>query len=123
MPQAFANPNLPPGNGKTNYLAIVAKECVFDGTEKGAGIVQVKDGTSRTIAIVEADADKAVEWTKPDDLHYDEKNPTAGLGHLRPGGWIAAFVDAHVQFISNTCDPNIVKAMMTKAGGETVPVP
>jgi hypothetical protein len=123
MPQVFANPNLPAANGKTNYLAVVAKECVFDGTDKGASIVKVTDGTSKTIAVVEADADKAVEWTKPDDLHYDANNPTAGLGRVRPGVWLAVFVDGHVQAIADSCDVNIVKAMMTKAGGERIELP
>src|SRR5262249_5507254 len=123
LPTAFANPNLPSTDGKTNYLAVVAKECVFDGTNKGTDIRGITDGTRRTIAVVEADADKAVEWTKPDDLKYDAKNPTTGLGHVRPGGWLAAFCDGHIEFISNSCDPNVVKAMMTKAGGETVQQP
>jgi hypothetical protein len=123
MPQVFANPNLPNGTGKTNYLAVLAKECVFDGTAKGATFPKITDGTSKTIGIVEADADKAVEWTKPDDLHYDANNPTAGLGHVRPGVWLAAFLDGHVEAVSDTCDPNIVKAMMTKAGGERIGLP
>jgi type II secretory pathway pseudopilin PulG len=123
LPQVFANPDRPAADGKTNYLAVVAKECVFDGTDKGTDIRKITDGTSRTIAIVEADADKAVEWTKPDDLQYDAKNPTAGLGHLRPGGWLAAFLDGHIEFISNSVDPSLVKAMMTKAGGERIQTP
>ena len=76
---------------------------------KRVGLRNITDGTSHTIAVVEADADKAVEWTKPDDLQFDAKNPTAGLGHLRPGGWMAAFFDGHVQFISNNIDQVLSK--------------
>ena len=100
-----------------------AKECVFDGTDKGVGLRQRHGRHGQTIAVVEADTDKAVEWTKPDDLHFDAKNPTAGLGHVRPGGWLAAFCDGHTEFISNSADPKLVKAMMTKAGGEGIQLP
>jgi type II secretory pathway pseudopilin PulG len=123
MPQVYADPNAKLAEGKTNYLAVVGKECVFEGTDKAVGLRNITDGTSKTITIVEADANKAVEWTKPGDLNFDAKNPTAGLGHVRPGGWMAAFLDGHIQFISNSCDPNIVKALMTKAGGEKVELP
>ncbi len=123
MPKIFDNPNVNTQDGKTNYLLVVGKECAFDGSDKGADIRQIKDGTSRTIAVVEANADKSVEWTKPDDLHFDANNPAAGLGHLRPGGWIAAFLDGHIQFIGTSVDPNIVKAMFTKAGREQVGLP
>ncbi|HVT26678.1 MAG TPA: DUF1559 domain-containing protein [Lacipirellulaceae bacterium] len=120
MPAVFQNPNpsLPPG--KTNYLAMVGKECVFDGTSKNMRLQNITDGMSHTIMIVEANADKAVEWTKPDDVKYDATNPTAGLGGVRPGGWLAGFADGHVQMISNSIDINTVKAMFTRAGGELI---
>jgi hypothetical protein len=123
MPHVYANPNLKLEDGKTSYLALVGKECAFDGTEKGVRFQQVTDGTSRTIALVEADANKAVEWTKPDDLKFDANNPTAGLGHVRPGVWLAVFLDGHVEAISNSIDTTVLKAMMTKAGGEAVQAP
>jgi hypothetical protein len=123
MPHVYSNPNAKTDDGKTNYLAVVGKECVFEGTDKAVGLRNVTDGTSRTITFVEADADKSVEWTKPDDLHFDANNPTAGLGHVRPGGWLAAYLDGHTEFISNSIDPGMVKAMITKAGGETIQRP
>jgi hypothetical protein len=123
MPRVCVNPNATASDGKTSYLAVVGKECLFDGTDKAVGLRNVTDGTSKTIAIVEADADKSVEWTKPDDLHFDANNPTTGIGHVRPGVWLAAFLDGHIQAISNSCDPGIVKAMMTKAGDERIELP
>jgi hypothetical protein len=123
MPQVFANPNLKLEPGKTNYLGVVGKECFFNGTEKGVKIREITDGTSKTIALVEADPDKAVEWTKPDDFHVDPNNPSAGLGHLRPGGWIAGFCDGSVQFINNGVDQGVLQALFTIAGGEVVDRP
>jgi prepilin-type processing-associated H-X9-DG protein len=93
---------------------------MFDGSDKGIKFRDVTDGTSHTIALVEADADQAVEWTKPDDWEYDAANPNSGLGHLRPGGWNAAFCDGSVRFISNDTDVEMLKAFFTRSGGEIV---
>ena len=120
MPAVFDNPNLKLSKGKTNYLAVVGKPCIFDGTKDAKKIQDITDGTSKTIILVEADANRAVDWTKPEDLKYDPKNPAAGLGKLRPGGWLAAFADGHIQFISNSIDRQFLNALFTCAGGERI---
>lgn len=124
MPEVFANPNLAAAaEGKTNYLAVVGKNCVFDGSKDGIGFAQITDGTSKTIALVEADADQAVEWTKPDDWEFDAKNPKAGIGKFRPGGCNAAWADGSVRFLSGGIDPQMLKALMTRNGREVVAQP
>ncbi len=123
MPAVYANPNLNLTEGTTNYLAVIGEACIFDGSSKGIGFRQIPDGTSKTIMLVEADADRAVEWTKPADFQYDAKNPTAGFGQVRPGGWLAAFADGHVQFISNDASAEVVNALFTRAGHEEVELP
>jgi hypothetical protein len=81
---------------------------------------KVSDGTSNTIALVEANADQAVEWTRPDDWKFDPNNPMAGLGNLRPGIFNAAFVDGAMRFVPSDIDPETLKAYFTRAGGEAV---
>jgi type II secretory pathway pseudopilin PulG len=120
MPQVYQNPNLPLEPGKTNYLAVVGQDCIMDGTDKGKGFQEVTDGTSNTIMLIEAAPDQAVEWTKPDDWEFNANNPTAGLGGVRPAGWLAGFADGSVQFISEMIDQAQLKAMFTRAGGEIV---
>jgi len=121
MPAVFQNPNVA-DEGKTNYLAVVGPGCIFDGTPNGTSIVDIKDGTSRTIQVVEANADQAVEWTKPADLKLNDANPAEHLGRLRPGGWLAGFADGHIEFINNfPPDPQsaaLLKGLFTRAGGE-----
>ena len=78
---------------------------------------------SNTIAVVEANADKAVPWTKPEDLQVDFQNPLAGLGDLRPDGFQALLLDASTRFISNKVDLDVLWAIFTRAGGEAVRLP
>jgi type II secretory pathway pseudopilin PulG len=120
MPAVFANPNVPEP-GKTNYLAVVGESCGFNGTKDGLGLKDFTDGTSNTIMLVEANADRAVEWTKPEDWQYDANNPTAGLGKLRPAIFQAAFADGSVRNIANTIDPEALKALFTRNGREPNP--
>ena len=93
---------------------------MFDGT-KLLKIADVTDGTSNTIMAVEAAADRAVVWTKPDELVFDLKNPLAGLTGLRPGAFLAAFADGHVQAIKDTVAADVLKALFTRAGSEPIP--
>jgi prepilin-type processing-associated H-X9-DG protein len=119
MPKIYANPSSMPRPGMANYLAVCGKGLMFEG-ETGRKMSEITDGTSRTIAVVEADDDHAVTWTKPDDWQFDPQHPMAGLGHAHPGGFTAAFADGSVRFLSQSIDPKTFQAMLTIAGGEVV---
>jgi hypothetical protein len=119
MPAVYHNPSIPPDPGMASYLAVCGKGLAFDG-EKGRKIEDFKDGTSQTILVVEADPDRAVTWTKPDDWQYDAKQPLAGLGHAHQGGFFALFADASARFIPRAVDPKVFHALLTIAGGEMV---
>ena len=86
---------------------------------KGTDLMSITDGTSNTIAIVEA-AD-AVIWTKPDDVVFDPEKPLPKFGGMGfPGGFNAGFCDGSVRFIKNSVNPDVLKALITKAGGEVI---
>lgn len=101
--------------GKTRYLGVTGKSSFFD-PEKELKIGQFIDGTSKTIAVVEVGEDKAVPWTKPDDFEVDLSDPTKGLGDV--DAIAALFVDCHVERLRKTIKPEILKAMLTRNGGE-----
>jgi hypothetical protein len=90
---------------------------------KGLPIAKITDGTSNTIALVEADDERAVIWTKPEDITIDRKNPVAGLlGHYTEG-FHAALADGSVRFVRKSVDPTVLWGLFTRAGGENVGVP
>ena len=100
---------------KTTLLAVLATTAL--------GLAACNQESADAVKDKADDAKQAVEWTKPDDLHFDPMNPKTGLGGLRPGGWNAAFADGHVQFISDNIDAAVLNALFTRAGREVIETP
>jgi hypothetical protein len=122
MPAVYRNPNLP-DDTKTNYLVPVGDDTIFSGDE-GARLHDIRDGTSKTIMVLEVDADRAVPWTKPDDYEVDADEPLAGLGHIRAGGiFLAAFADCSVRPIVTDIGAEVVLRLLKKSDGQPVPIP
>ncbi len=115
MPGVYSNANRSP-DGKTNYLVPTGKGTVFDGTD-GVKIRDITRGSSNTLLLVEADEDRAVIWTKPDDLEADFDRPLDGLGNFRQGIFLAALCDGSVRTISSNIDPQVLRATFMRAGG------
>jgi prepilin-type processing-associated H-X9-DG protein len=117
MPNVFnANPNQP--STMSSYYVLSGKETAFPG-EKGIGIAHITDGLSNTIMAVEAKRD--IPWTKPEDLAYDAKKPLPKFGGYYPEGFNAAFCDGSVRFLSNSIAEQVMRAIITRSGGEVFP--
>jgi hypothetical protein len=123
MPKVFRSPRQADNlKDRTTYLAPLGKGFMWD-EAKGLKIFQITDGTSNTIALVEADDDRAVIWTKPEDITIDMKSPVTGLlGHYTEG-FHAGIADGSVRFIKKSIDPKTLWALFTRDGGEVADSP
>jgi Protein of unknown function (DUF1559) len=118
MPAVFHDPRRP-HDGTTTFLAVVGKGLAFEG-DKPIKITDFFDGTSDTVLLVQANDERAVPWTKPDDLEVGLAKPKAGLGDAEPNGFAALFADGSVRTISKSIDAKVLKALFTRAGGEAI---
>ena len=124
MPSVYACPsNGPPAEpGLTPYQVFAGPGSLFS-PGKPPRIVDVTDGTSNTLMVVEAA--RPIPWTKPDDLPFDiaqNFRPAAlfGAGSKHPGGFNALFADGSVRFLKITINPVVLKALITRSGGEVI---
>jgi Protein of unknown function (DUF1559) len=117
----------PPGH--TRYQGFVGPGAAFE--RKGLTWADFTDGRSNTLLVVEAA--EPVPWTKPADLTYDPKGPLPALGgawtkpvHFmcrevrRNPGFVACFADGSVRFIRQSVDEKVLRALITRNGGEAV---
>ena len=69
--------------------------------------------------LVEVAPEKAVIWTKPEDMSYEPKEPLARLGKL-DGEFLAIFADSGVRAIKTNTDLDTLWSMFTYAGQEKI---
>lgn len=150
MPRAFAHPARPAGEGKTHFRALAGHDAFLPLPAPwvpepnfaalwraapgfpalGRPMSAFSDGTSSTLMVAEA-ADP-VEWTKPDELVYQDEVPKTG--GLRPGpvpkfggafadGFHALMCDGRVHFFPTDLKPDVIRALVTVNRGEVIDGP
>jgi prepilin-type processing-associated H-X9-DG protein len=84
----------------------------------GPSVASITDGTSNTILVVEAR--RNVPWTKPEDIPFDPNGPLPELGGFAPDAFNVAFADGSVRYVKKSINPTVLKALITRDGGEVV---
>ena len=124
MPDIYRCPSAADSAGQTHYVAVVGDETMWPGAETVAHY-RYADSPGDTIAIVETDR-IAVSWLEPRDLTMNEAlrgiNPSTGPGiaSQHPGGACVYFAGGSVQFLEESLSTEIIRALLTRSGGEDV---
>lgn len=109
-----------PGGTTTNYAAVTGPGTLFDGVTS-SNFATITDGTSNTMMVAETTA--GINWMEPRDLDVSQMtfqingSPTDLSSH-HPGGALAVFADGHTSFLQTSLTAQVLRALMTKAGGE-----
>jgi hypothetical protein len=113
--------------GMTCYSVVIGPESYPVEPNVRLEFARVSDGASNTISIVERKT--PVCWMDPTQEITFEKacegiNVSAdGLGSNHAAGMNIGLFDGSVMFVSETIAPNVLRALLTWAGGESVAVP
>jgi hypothetical protein len=120
MPTVYRCPSEVMPQGFTTYQVVVDPRSLFTGEPSGIPHDSVTDPLSKTLLVVEAVS--AVPWSKPGGLSLASSDSMFGIGSKHPGGFYAAMADGSVRFFARSAiSPELLKASVTRNGGEAVP--
>ncbi|HEV3341674.1 MAG TPA: DUF1559 domain-containing protein [Pirellulales bacterium] len=110
--------------GETSYATIDGPGTFLSGS-KGSSFGDIKDGTSMTLAVVEA-AGSGINWMEPRDVPFGSlaggimSSAKPGISSRHDGACIAAFGDGHTSALDSTIPVTALQALATRAGGESI---
>jgi hypothetical protein len=113
------------GDVTTDYMMVVGEHTISDGPH-GRKAKEITDGLSDTIMLVEV-ADSQVPWNKPEDLQFATMNFRINstkrqcISGNHPDVAVVAFCDGSARRLDEKTNPELIKAMLTIDGGETIP--
>lgn len=107
-------------NGKTRLQTPLRSDSVFGRVGQATSFRDIIDGTSNTLMVVEVPADKAVIWTKPEDVTAEGEVAPSLFTAEGEDGFLALFCDGSVRKIASTIATKTLVALLTMNGGEII---
>ena len=122
------------GRPATNHVAVVGPKTVWP-SAKATKLSDLSDEAKNTIMLVEV-ANSDINWMEPRDLSFEEAlrgiNPKSGVGisspHVSDNGYFyhetpvvnVALADGTARSLSEDLSPEMLEALLTIDGGETI---
>jgi hypothetical protein len=103
--------------GKTYYRVFTGPGTVFEG-KQGTRMTAITDGTTNTILVVEAN--EAVDWTKPDELVFKDKEALPKLGGHAKDSFAVLMCDGLVRNFRQDFDEKQMRNAILRADGNPV---
>jgi beta-lactamase regulating signal transducer with metallopeptidase domain len=117
IPSVFHSPIDPADTNNSSYFVFTGSKALF-GSPEGTKMAEILDGTSNTIAIVEAKRD--IHWAKPEDIPFDPEKPVPEVGGRYEEGFLAGLGDGSVRLFPRTIDPQTLKLLIMKDDGSPI---
>jgi hypothetical protein len=97
MPKVYKTPSRP-DDSKTCYMMFTGDGAPLNARNIGSNVPMAvfTNGARNTILVAEVGPEKAVPWTKPEDLPFDPASPLTALGQIPEEGFLAAMADGSV---------------------------
>ncbi|MFQ5732447.1 MAG: DUF1559 domain-containing protein [Planctomycetaceae bacterium] len=118
MPALFACPSTNDGPAMTRYVTVRGPGTAFPGA-KATRFRDFSDGSSVTIAVVETPG-RPVHWMAPDDVSPEDFIRAIDGQTHHNGGTHILMADGAVRFLSSDTSAELIRRLLSIAGGEAV---
>jgi hypothetical protein len=118
MPDVYRDPMSKPGSTTTRMVRLTGPNALFSDIGPGPKKNQISDHRATTLLIVLVGPEKAVPWTKPEDLAYDGRAPVRRLGRMDMPLILGLFADNAPAVFDPNIPTDIFNAYVTPRGNE-----
>jgi hypothetical protein len=120
LPDVYRDPTDQLGGTETRFVTFTGPDTPFSGG-RGPRSREFLDHPATILLVVTCGSDRAVPWTKPEDLSFDPEAPVECLGRLDGPGIFFVRVDGAVMVLQPTIPAAWFQAFVTPSGRESLP--
>jgi hypothetical protein len=118
VPQ-YASALDPPETTETRFRVFTGPGTIYDPGKPRMTMIGITDGVANTILV--AEAAETVPWPQPKELPFPPNGPLPELGYPGRNVVLLLMADGTVKAVRKNLDPRVLRALITPAGGETLP--